>query len=295
MKFLFWPALGLLAGVASAQSPSLEEVVDLPSVRSVVISPDGERAAILRRTTDREANRYLYKVELAEKGELVPLADPKGRSIYGLAWSPDGRFVAYLASEGGSQIFLRDMNDGSVRQITAIVGGVSSYVWAPDGKTMALLLQESPSAAEVQREDRYGAFTLEGQVHDYQHLWLLDLSAERPAERGASTLRRLTGGVTLPLAAISGAISASHAMAAKSCSTMLSPTIRKTWIPKTSRPSTLLPEPYAQSFAHLASIRRPNLRPTANGSFFIEHRRRHTGLAANTALPWPPCPEVRPR
>lgn len=194
MKFLFWPALGLLAGVASAQSPSLEEVVDLPSVRSVVISPDGERAAILRRTTDREANRYLYKVELAEKGKLVPLADPKGRSIYGLAWSPDGRFLAYLASEGGSQIFLRDMNDGSVRQITAIVGGVSSYVWAPDGNTMALLLQEPPSAAELQREDRYGAFTLEGQVHDYQHLWLLDLSAERPAERGASTLRRLTGG-----------------------------------------------------------------------------------------------------
>lgn len=194
MKFLLWPCLLLMASAASAQSPSLEEIIDLPSVRSVEISPDGERAAIVRRTTDREANRYRYEVQLWQEGRLEPLADPERRSIYGLAWSPDGQSLSYLASEGGSQIFLRDMENGSVRQLTAIKGGVSAYVWAPDGKTMALLLHERPTAAETERALRYGAFTLEGQDHDYQHLWLLDLSTGVPADRKAPALRRLTGG-----------------------------------------------------------------------------------------------------
>lgn len=194
MRSLLWTALLFLGGAANAQSPSLEDVIDLPSVRSVELSPDGQSAAILRRTTDREANRYRYDVQLWQVGGLAPLADPEGRSIYGLAWSPDGRFLAYLASEGGSQIFVRDMDSGSVRQLTALEGGVSAFVWAPDGRTMALLLRERPTAAETERETRYGAFTLEGQEHDYQHLWLLEVSTPLPATRGTSALRRLTGG-----------------------------------------------------------------------------------------------------
>lgn len=189
--------LAVLPGLAVAQAPSLEEVISVPSVRSVGISPDGRRAAIVQREADWDANRYVAHIRLWDGTTLVRLRRPTSGSAYAPSWSPDGQRLAYLAHDDGAQVFIHDLESGTAQQATAIVGGVNSFKWSPDGRRLALLLDEPADPKESARQGRYGAFTLADQEQQFQHLWLLDLGhtdESGPAAFGGAGLRRLTGG-----------------------------------------------------------------------------------------------------
>lgn len=190
--------LAIFPALAAARGPSLEEVISVPSVRSVEISPDGGRAAIVQREADWDANRYVSHIRLWDGARLIRLPTPASGSSHAPSWSPDGRRLAYLAQQNGTQVFIHDLEAGTTRQATGIEGGVRSFKWSPDGGSLALLLGEPPESAERARQLRYGAFTLVGEAQQFQHLWLLDLGQATdetaPASFGAASLRRLTGG-----------------------------------------------------------------------------------------------------
>lgn len=57
------------------------------------------------------------------------------------AWSPDGRRLAYSSDKGGKllQLWIRDLQTGSDRQLTNLATQPLGAAWSPDGKRIAFL------------------------------------------------------------------------------------------------------------------------------------------------------------
>ncbi|MCJ7485155.1 MAG: hypothetical protein MUQ25_03180 [Candidatus Aminicenantes bacterium] len=67
-------------------------------------------------------------------GELAEILSP--------AWSPDGRYVTFTALTGGvSDIFIYDLKDNVLKQMTRDVFADLQPVWSPDGKTIAFVTE----------------------------------------------------------------------------------------------------------------------------------------------------------
>jgi Tol biopolymer transport system component len=67
-------------------------------------------------------------------GELAEILSP--------AWSPDGRYVTFTALTGGvSDLFIYDLKDNVLKQMTRDVFADLQPVWSPDGKTIAFVTE----------------------------------------------------------------------------------------------------------------------------------------------------------
>lgn len=194
----------LLAGGATALSaqaavpgPSFEQVIDVRSAGAPAVSPDGRGVAFTLRSTDWEKNRYDTEIWLARPGaepfQLTHTADGGSTSP---AWSPDGRWLAFLADRGERrQIHLLRPDGGEALPLTAVETGVSRFAWSPDGRGIAFVAQEPEPEIARQREERYGAFAVEDEEFRQSHLWRVEVPADFGA--GAGKLpdpSRLTGG-----------------------------------------------------------------------------------------------------
>ena len=114
--------------------------------------PDGRRLAFATSRLDREANSYLRALWEAdvESGELRQLT--RGEGDRSPRWSPDGRWLAFLSSRGGSpQLWLLPEGVGEARPVTALESGISGFAWAPDSRRLAVVsaVTESSVAERV--------------------------------------------------------------------------------------------------------------------------------------------------
>lgn len=205
----FTGGIGVLALVLAASSPagstetpSIRTMLSVPRVGSAAVAPAGDRVAYTVTRADWNANRYDTEIFVFDGNGTRQLTSNAEGSSFSPSWSPDGRHLAFIAHDDGSQVFLIDTDRGTTTQLTSIAGGVNAFKWAPSGMSMALLLDDQPSEAAEERVETFGTFTVEGIDRNRQHLWLLDASAvldgrspaSRQARPGAATLRRLTGG-----------------------------------------------------------------------------------------------------
>jgi dipeptidyl aminopeptidase/acylaminoacyl peptidase len=134
------------AGAAPAESPShVFEGKDLFSLQCVTdpqIRPDGHVIAYVRVSYDIMTDRPRRSIWLvdADTGTQTPLATGPGSS-YSPRWSPDGKRLAYVASEGGhSQLFVRWMQTEQAARITDLTETPENLQWSPDGRSIAFLM-----------------------------------------------------------------------------------------------------------------------------------------------------------
>jgi dipeptidyl aminopeptidase/acylaminoacyl peptidase len=134
------------AGAAPAESPShVFEGKDLFSLQCVTdpqIRPDGHVVAYVRVSYDIMTDRPRRSIWLvdADTGTQTPLATGPGSS-YSPRWSPDGKRLAYVASEGGhSQLFVRWMQTEQAARITDLTETPENLQWSPDGRSIAFLM-----------------------------------------------------------------------------------------------------------------------------------------------------------
>ncbi|MBN1272577.1 MAG: S9 family peptidase [Candidatus Aminicenantes bacterium] len=175
------------AAETTVPGPSFEKVISLRSVGSPVLSPDGKSIAFSVRTVNWEKNSYDSEIWLVKEGEKpFQLTRTKDGRSGSHKWSPDGKWISFLADRGEkSQIYLIRPDGGEAQMITDVKGGINSYEWFPCGKKILFSKTEEESKSDKEREKRYGRFAVEDAEYRYTHLWVIDVKPDMwptPAE-----------------------------------------------------------------------------------------------------------------
>jgi dipeptidyl aminopeptidase/acylaminoacyl peptidase len=177
--------------------PAFEDIMSLRDIGGATIAPDGSAIVYTVSSTDWDDNRYDTELWLVRPGEepfqLTRTADGSSSSP---AWSPDSKWIAFAASRGDDrQIFLIDPRGGEAWALTEVEDGVGGFEWSPDGTRIAFTRTEPESDRDEQREETYGAYTVEDEEYRLSHLWMVELpdepmsvEAERLTESGAFTV-----------------------------------------------------------------------------------------------------------
>lgn len=77
----------------------------------------------------------VYEVNTGTRRTLL---DWNGISVSALSWSPDGEHLAFAGEgENGSEIYVLDIGDAELRQLTTSGGLAAAPSWSPDGEAMA--------------------------------------------------------------------------------------------------------------------------------------------------------------
>ena len=149
--------VAILACAAAPPRNSLESVLDalegVRSFKSVAISADGTRVAWVERVRSREGAEYLSVIDVADVAtgasrRVSAASDGRAHREHSVAWSPDGRQVAFLsdaAKDRQLQIYVAPASGGAARRLTIVAGQVAHPKWSPDGRTIAFLIVEGSS------------------------------------------------------------------------------------------------------------------------------------------------------
>ncbi len=118
------------------------DVFALQWANNPAVSPDGRRVAYERGFYDVMQDRRrsnLWLVELAD-GSQRPLTT--GNTNDGqAAWSPDGKRLAYVATDGDKpQIFVRWLDTGQTARVTQLTESPSNLGFSPDGRWIAFTM-----------------------------------------------------------------------------------------------------------------------------------------------------------
>jgi dipeptidyl aminopeptidase/acylaminoacyl peptidase len=174
-------------------APSFRDVLNLKSVGSPTISPDGTMVAFTMRSTDWEENGYDTEIWLVRPGgEPFQLTRTLDGGSSSPQWSPDGRWLSFAANRGDDrQIYLIDPRGGEAWPLTEREGGIGSFLWSPDGSAIAFSASEEQTDADKKRQELYGAYAVDDGEYRLTHLWLLEV----PGDGGlAGEPRRITEG-----------------------------------------------------------------------------------------------------
>jgi dipeptidyl aminopeptidase/acylaminoacyl peptidase len=160
----------------SSTSPTWHALFD---VSNLAISPEGDWVAYSVKTADIDEDRYssdLYMVSW--DGETrVQLTHTAQYSETHPRFSPDGKYLAFIASRGDeegkkspkskAQVWLLNRAGGEAQRVTELPGGVSDFEWAPEGRRL-VLVSGDPNPDEVETEDA-GASKPEGRKSKTPH------------------------------------------------------------------------------------------------------------------------------
>ncbi len=139
---------------------TLEQTLRVRGVSSPVISPDGQRAAVvITEPNDRGGTRSSIRVvalnqkSAGDDPALFTVADATAP-----AWSPDGRWLLFAASRNGPRNVWRiAANGGTAEAVTALDRPVGEFRLSPTGRTLAFVAADAdtfnPRAVRAVDED----------------------------------------------------------------------------------------------------------------------------------------------
>src|SRR5579864_4843821 len=148
----------LFLGIAftlSAQTPTIEQSLNLKTAGSPRISGDGRFIAYTVSETNWEENSFETQIwmTMPATGERYQLTHAK-KSSSDVRWAPDSKRLAFLSDRDGSrQIYMISPDGGEANQLTHVEGGIQAFEWSPDGRRIAFTSSGAePKAAKEQFE-----------------------------------------------------------------------------------------------------------------------------------------------
>jgi dipeptidyl aminopeptidase/acylaminoacyl peptidase len=177
--FFLWLSLQVIA----QQVPSFEQVIALRNAGAATLSPDGKHVVYTVQTTDWSDNRYDTEIWISKNGQksFQLTNTPKGSST-SPEWSPDGKWIAFLADRGNkNQIHIINAEGGEAFPITHEEESISGFEWLPSGTKLIFLKPEKADKRKKEIEKRYGAFEADDKGYTLSHLWIIGFDPGRPS------------------------------------------------------------------------------------------------------------------
>jgi dipeptidyl aminopeptidase/acylaminoacyl peptidase len=185
---------GFTAATLQAEPRTLvpDDYFQFLDVTEPQVSPDGSVVAYVVTSNDRTSDAAKSAVWLVnwDGSDARPLAQCE--SVSHAAFSPDGRYLAFLSSrpaDSTPQVWVLDRHGGDARQLTYSSGEISSFAWSPDGKRLLVVASKTgPAGAKAPKPiviDGY-RFKLDEEgyltIDSHKHIQVIDAAsgAETP-------------------------------------------------------------------------------------------------------------------
>ena len=146
-----------LIAQSSAKRPiAIEDVYRTAKVGDPEVSPDGKWVAYTVTTIDKDADKRRTALWMVnwEGTQDVQLTFGK-QSSSSPKWSPDGKYLSFLASEGEkdkSQVWLLDRRGGAPQALTSVKQEINDYRWSPTGKRILLEMSQGDDTDDNKRD-----------------------------------------------------------------------------------------------------------------------------------------------
>jgi dipeptidyl aminopeptidase/acylaminoacyl peptidase len=184
------------AGVAQTPAvkvPTIDQSLEMYSVGSPKISPDGKHVIYEQTRTDWDANAFetdlwIADVAIGERHLLTAM----GHSCNPAEWSPDGKWIAFVSDrpgslskspEGKKQLWIMPADGGEAQQLTKMEKDVGGFEWAPDSHRIAISAEAPEPKTMKDRKDSFGDYHVIHADYEMTHLWLVDLPKTDDAGR----------------------------------------------------------------------------------------------------------------
>ena len=176
-------SLCLTASVVLAQEKrpmTFIDLLELPNLSDPQLSPDGRQLAYLVGKADWKANKrieHIWRVESDGTGAIQLTSGEEGESSP--RWSPDGKWIAFLAKRGESketQIYLLSNSGGEAEPLTQHETSVSSPAWSPDGSALYFLAPDPKSSEEKEKDKAKDDVYAFDQNFKQRHLWRMGIA-----------------------------------------------------------------------------------------------------------------------
>ena len=172
-KYLFGFFLMLMISPTSNADESLAlfepmDVFDLEWATDPRVSPDGKTIVYVRKSNDvmkdrERSNLWQVSADGTDRRQLYSGLS----SIRSPRWSPNGKKLAFVSNDTGSQqIHVRWIDNGETAVISQLQASPSSLSWSPDGKWLAFTMnvKASPETIAKPRAKPEGATWAKGPI-----------------------------------------------------------------------------------------------------------------------------------
>ncbi|UCH25192.1 MAG: S9 family peptidase [Trueperaceae bacterium] len=148
--------------VPSGRPMAARDLFKFQMVDDPQVSPDGREVAWVKTWLDAEDNGYRSTIVVTDlvDGSSRPLTPDLSRASHP-RWSPDGRYIAFLAPVSPTdeeadtplavsflghlpQLMIVPATGGETRALTALGGGAAQVSWSPDGSRLAFTTLVDP-------------------------------------------------------------------------------------------------------------------------------------------------------